>query len=296
MNGTAPLLPFEAAFKRWLASEGMGWERITFELPGGGRTAGYRLDPAAQPRKILLAVHGAGNDALFAWIGLFKRLLSRGYSIVTFDLPGHGRENRTLFSAESALAAVEAALAECLRGSRESIPVEAVGISLGGSILLRSLPRLQDRLTAAVAVVAPLRINLSFRSLLPEMGPRNLRVVLREWEHYGPGGLVPSFGPFKRDIYPLRLADRPPPGPFGYVRTLNDALAAMNLVEEGASITIPVLLLYGEADRIVPISQGERLAAAIPPSQLHRTRGGTHLSTPLDPSAIDLMVEWLEHH
>jgi acylglycerol lipase len=286
------VLPFERAFRNWVDEREMGWQKLSFSfLPGSEPTTGYRFSPAGRARRVVVTLHGAGNDALFAWVGLFKRLLQEGTEVFTFDLPGHGRENRTTFEPELAAPAVLAALETCRRA--KAVPVHAVGVSLGGAVLLHALPRIQHHLASAALLVAPLRIELNARSLIREIGVHTVRLVWREREHYGLTGLIPSFGPFKRDVYPLRLRVRHP-GPFGYVRCLNEDLDQLALEDAAGRVTIPTLLLYGERDLIVPAEQGRRLARAMDRVTYHEVPGGTHLSTPLETEATDRLIRWLE--
>jgi alpha-beta hydrolase superfamily lysophospholipase len=290
------LLPFERSFREWIDRNGLGWERVEFPVGSTAEnTTGYRLLPAGRPRHRVITLHGAGNDALFAWIGLFKRLLLSGTEVFTFDLPGHGRFNRTRFSGADSVEAVQAALRHCT-GGRQTLPVHAIGVSLGGAVLLNALPHLTASLASAALIVTPLRIVLSPGTMAREVGPATLRVLWREREHYGFTGLIPSFGPFKRDVYPLRLAESPPSGPFGYVEALNQELDSLDLHDAARQVKLPVLLIYGERDRIVPLEQGERLAALLPHAELLRVAGGTHLSTPLDPSTTERLLRWMEEH
>ncbi len=284
---------FEAAFRDWVREAGMGWERLRFSRPGApGETTAYRISPEDAPRALVLAVHGAGNDALFGWVGLFKRLLSRGFEIFTFDLEGHGRDSTTRFSpAAPSAGVVEAAR----RGEsvRRGLPVHAVGVSLGGALLLHSLPSLPD-VASAVLVSAPLRIDLSGGAVRGELRLPLLRTLWREREHYGLTGLIPSFGPFRRGTYPLRLAVEPGEGSFGYVEVLNVALEGLRLEEAARRVRAPVLLVYGGRDRLVPPEQGERLAHLLPRAELLRLEGETHLSAPLAPAAVESAVAWME--
>jgi alpha-beta hydrolase superfamily lysophospholipase len=293
---TTTQLPFERSFREWIDRNEMGWERLDVPLAGGdGPTSGYRFTPAGRSRRRVVALHGAGNDALFAWIGLFKRLLAEGSEILTFDLPGHGRHSRTRLSARTAIEAVNAAVATCA-ASHRALPVHAIGVSLGGSLLLAALPGLTGRLASATLIVAPLRIEFSPTAMLREIGTPTLRLLWREREHYGLTGLVPSFGPFKREVYPLRLEDPPPPGAFGYVEALNRMLEGMRIEAAAREVDVPVLLVYGDRDRIVPLSQGERIHRALPRSELLRVPGGTHLSTPLETVTTERVLSWIEEH
>jgi pimeloyl-ACP methyl ester carboxylesterase len=169
-------------------------------------------------------------------------------------------------------------------------------VSLGGSVLLRALPAVQAQVRSAILIGAPLQIVLSPRSILGEIGASTIALLWREREHYGLTGLIPSFGPFKRDTYPLRLGRKAPAGAFGYVAVLNQALAEMELEKAAAAARVPVLLVYGTSDRVVPIEQGEELARTMPDAELFRLSGGTHLSTPLESATLERLISWIDSH
>lgn len=272
----------------------MRWEQISLPCEeGGGATTAYRLSPAGEAKRVVLTLHGAGNDAFFAWIGLYKRLLTAGGQVFTFDLPGHGRFNQTAFTPAAASASLRTALDECGTASPE-LPLHAIGVSLGGSLLLASLADLQHRFASAALVVAPVRIESSVPALAREVSLRTLSLLWREREHYGLTGLIPSFGSFKRDVYPLRLAVDPPAGTFGYVAALNEALASLDLEGAARNVDLPVLLAYGDRDRIVPPRQGARLAGLLRHGELLTVPGGTHLSTPLEEQTLERLTRWVE--
>lgn len=286
-------LAFERTFRLWGESAGVRWTRLRYSRPDvEGETTAYRLIPPGPPRAIVLAVHGAGNDALFGWVGLFKRLLLRGFEIFTFDLEGHGRFSTTRFSPDTA----SRAIAEAVRRSEapaRGLGIHAIGVSLGGAVLLHALPT-QPAITSAVLLAAPLRIQFSWNCIRGELGIPLLRTLWREREHYGLTGLIPSFGPVKRTTYPLRLSEDPGAGGFGYVDVLNRALERMRLEEAARAVRVPVLLVYGGSDRLVPPEQGARLAGLIPHAELLRLEGESHLTAPLAPAAVERVVEWME--
>lgn len=288
-------LGYELALRNWLSERGGTWHRLRYARAEGGETTAYRLVPASEPRGAVLVLHGAGNDALFGFAGTFKRLLSDGYEVFSFDLDGHGRFSTTRFSVAGVRSAVAAAL-EQFGASERQLPLHALGVSLGGALLLHALPTISDRLCSATLICAPLHIQLTRRSLLGELHPRILRTIWREREHSGLTGLIPSFGPFRRGTFPLRLDGSPAPGSFGYVGSLNQALREMRLEDAARATTLPVLLVYGGRDRVVPIEQGEKLARLLPRGELLRLESETHLSVPLAPPTARAVLGWLGAH
>lgn len=286
-------LPFERRFRERLARGGMGWESLRYPRPeAGGETVAYRLTPNTAPRGVALLSHGAGNDALFGMVGLARRLLEQGLEVFTFHLDGHGRGGSTRLAAETVTGALPAAAAASGAAAR-GLPLHAVGISLGGSLLLHALPRLTPRPESAVLLCAPLRVRLSRAALLGELRPRLLEVLWRERGDYGFGGLIPSFGRWKRGVYPLRLREPAGDERFAYVRELNRILGSLDLEGAARAADLPVRLIYGGADRLVPPEQAKRLTDLLPRADLLLLPGETHLSTPLAPAALHATVEWL---
>lgn len=289
-------LPFERAFREWVEGAGHRWDRLRYARPeADGETTAYRLSPARPPRGVVLAAHGAGNDALFALVGTFRALLERGYEVFTFDLDGQGRGSTTRLTPDAIRSSVPAAVGQSGAGER-GLPLHAIGISFGGSVLLGSLPSLRPAPASAALLVAPLQVRFSRRAVAREVGWGLLRTVWRERGHYGLTGLIPSFGPFKRGAYPLRLGTERGPGAFGYVVSLNRILDSLALEEAARRTSTPTLLVYGGRDLLVPAEQGERLAELLPASELLTLPRETHLTAPLAPAAVERLLRWIEEH
>lgn len=56
------------------------------------------------------------------------------------------------------------------------------------------------------------------------------------------------------------------------------ALTGFDASDDLERIRVPTLVVHGTADRIVPVENGTRLAAALPESQFERIDGGAHLA------------------
>jgi alpha-beta hydrolase superfamily lysophospholipase len=295
-EGAVRDLPFERDFRTWCDRKGVDWRSIRYARPeAGGEAWGHRFSPPIEPVGSVLLVHGGGNDALFALTGLIGDLAARGLEVFSFDVDGHGRGSSTVLSAAPARECVAAAL-EAWRERPAGVPLHAIGISLGGSILLHSLPGLGGAITSATLMCAPLRIQLSGDAIRRELGLPLLATVWRERHRYGLTGLIPSFGPFRRGAYPLRMADAPGPGPFGYVEVLNRILDGLELERAARDTRVPVLLVYGGRDLLVPADQGRRLHELMAASELLVLERETHLSTPLAPPATERLFAWIDRH
>jgi alpha-beta hydrolase superfamily lysophospholipase len=285
-------LRYERSLREWMYERGMRHERLVYRRPeAGGDTVAYRLAPARGTDTLVLVAHGAGNDALFAFSGLFKQILAAGAEIFTFDLDGHGRTSTSTFRYPAIATALPEALSQA-RAGRATLRVHGLGVSLGGSILLESLAGPLAELASAALISPPLRIRLSLGRALNELRPAAFSTVLRNRNEGGLWGMVPSFGPVKRSTYPLRLAESRP-GAFGYVDVLNEVLARLELEDAASRCRVPTYLAYGTADRIVPPEQGIRLERILPDSTLHLVRGGTHLTTPFHEQVVSEVLRWI---
>jgi alpha-beta hydrolase superfamily lysophospholipase len=284
-------LAYERRFRLWARRERIRVDRFAYPR-AGGETIAFRMVPPQQPRAMVVVCHGAGNDALFGFVGLFKELLTNGFGVFTFDLDGHGRFSTTRWSAGEAASAIADAVEQS--GFRQQrLPLHLLGISLGGSLLIHALRDLPA--ASAVVIASPLRISLSPRTILREVGWRSIRALWRERRSYGLFGLVPAFGPFKRSIYPVRISGSPA-GRLGYIQEMNDTLLDLDLRRAAAGVAAPVLLLYGERDLTAPPEHGRVLLNALPHGELKVLPSGTHLTTPVAAETVRSVLGWFRMH
>lgn len=275
--------------EEWLREEGIAWERLRYPRPeAGGGTAAFRLRPRGTPRGRVVAAHGACDDALFPLVALYHALLERGFEVFAFDLDGNGWESTTRYSPEAVRGAVGAAAREAARGGE--LPLHLLGHSLGGALVLDALARGEVEAESAVVVATPLEVRLGPRTLLAELRGFFRRGTLGQCRYYGGWGVVPAFGPVKRGAYPFRAEART--ANFDYVQTFDALLREIGLRRAAERVDAPVLLVYGERDRLAPAAHGEELARLLPRAELFRVPGGTHYSTSFDPAAVERAAGW----
>lgn len=279
-------------FEDWLGAAGARLERAHYARPeAGGTVAAVRLVPRDPVARIVVA-HGAGNDLLYPLVALFRSLVRSGFEVFSFDLDGHGVESTTTFSEDAIGSALPAAVREAERG-RPPLPLHLLGHSLGGSITLHALASgAVEGAQSAVILSSPISISVDFRTALGELRGFFSPLTLSQREHYGLWGLVPAVGPLKRAAYPFRRAEMTG-GSFSYIATVQKLLARFDLERAASKISVPTLLVYGRDDLLVPAAQGERLAAAIPASELVLLDGATHWSCAFVEGAVEGAARWL---
>jgi len=278
--------------RRWMDAEGARLERVRYARPAaGGEVEAWRLSPR-EPRARAVATHGAGNDALYPQLALFEALVRRGVEVFAFDVDGHGAGSTTRFSPDAVPSAVAAAVAEAERG-RPALPLHLLGHSFGGSLVLHALAEGSvPHAASGVVISAPTSISLGAGTAVAELRGFLRPATLSQRRHYGWWGMVPAVGPLKRRAYPVRGAAQPG-APFAYVAAIRHLLARLDLEHAAANVRVPVLLVYGAGDRLVPPAQGRRLAALIPSSELLEIPGATHWSTAFAEPTITHAVAWV---
>ncbi len=225
----------------------------------------------------LVLLHGFGASR-FTW-RLWADELACTHTIYLVDLFGFGAapppEDRRYGLVEQAEAVVRWLRAEDLRGAA------LVGHSLGGAVALLVALRLTelgeaDRLSALVSVAGPAypqaiphyiglaRVPLLGRALLGAAGPD--RVVRRVLSYivFDPGAVTEA-----------QIAGYADPLRHRHTRRAVVATAKQivpkgldELVQRLPRIALPVLLLWGRHDPVIPLSVAERLARELPDGRL----------------------------
>ncbi len=228
-----------------------------------------------------LLLHGGGGPATVAG---FAGLLAEHARVVTPVHPGFGGTDRPAgMDTPAALAACYVELLETL----EVTDVCVVGNSLGGwvaaEIALLGSPRVGSVvLVDAVGIDVPGHPIPDFFALDPaEVAQRSL------------------FDPSKA-VDPATL---PPavqatlPGNRAALAVYGGTMQDATLLARLAAVTIPTLVVWGEADRIGDVEYGRAYAAAIPGARFELVPGAGHLPQIETPDALLALVrEFAETH
>ncbi|HEX6023277.1 MAG TPA: alpha/beta fold hydrolase [Solirubrobacter sp.] len=211
------------------------------------------------PGSTVLLLHGSGPGTTgAAWASLAEALAPH-HRVIAPDLPGFG----------DAPAAPIEAWAELLAPEE---PCAIVGNSAGGALALAlAHAGAATRVVAVGSMGAPMPIPPALDAL---WGATDARAVL---ELIFPGPVSDEAVAARRaamDAQPHYLELFPAPR-----QRWVDALSLT--FEQLASINVPVLLIHGSEDRIVPLEHGLTLLRALPDARMHIFGGCGH-ATPLE--------------
>jgi pimeloyl-ACP methyl ester carboxylesterase len=232
---------------------------------------------AGQGEPVLVLLHGFAAST-FSWRKVMAPLSEQG-TAVAFDRPGSGLTQRPLpgdWEGESPYS--PEAQADQTIGLLDVLGVEKavlVGNSAGGTIALLATLRHPQRVAALVLVDAAIYVGGPPGWIRPflrlpqvrRLGPLLVRSIQRGGRRLGriawhdPARLTPQTWEGYRT--PLRAHD----WDVG-LWELTEASHPLHLERRLAEIHVPVLVITGDDDRIVPTAQSVRLAAEIPGAEL----------------------------
>jgi pimeloyl-ACP methyl ester carboxylesterase len=234
----------------------------------------------------VLMFHGYADSA-DTWRQSLDRLARRGRRAVAVDLPGFGAADP--LSPDPILPQLDAFAAAAARyaSGRDRAPVLAVGNSLGGCVALRLAERHGDRL-AGVVGVAPAGLEMTRLLYLVQRDPVLRTVVALPTP-------VPSFvlrGAVARLYRQLAFASPEAIEPgvitaFTYhhrqrARVAHYLDTAHRLIPELKRpfalerVSVPVLLVWGDKDRLVFSRGAKKVLEAVPESRLELLKGIGH--------------------
>ncbi|MHB1317735.1 MAG: alpha/beta hydrolase [Anaerolineae bacterium] len=257
-------------------ADGSGHETGTFRAADGCALFAQTWRPAADPRGVVLQIHGLGEHS-DRYLHLREALLDAGYLLAACDLRGHGRsggrrghiDSFEVFRTDLALAL------EHFRTLAPGKPLFLYGHSLGSVIALDYILQGGDGLRGAVLSGAALDAS----RVAPAWQVAVLKALSRVWPTFSlkvalPGALLSRYPEVcsAYDSDPMVHWTRS-------ARLATEGLAAVERVRSNAgALHIPVLFIHGEQDPIVPVDAARAFFDAVPASDktMHVYPNGLH--------------------
>ena len=227
---------------------------------GGLRIFWQAWLPQSAVRAVVVLAHGASEHS-DRYQHVARRLTADGYATYAIEHRGHGRSEgtRALIDRVDNVVADLDQLVVLAAAEHPGVPVFLLGHSMGGAIALRYAVAHQQRLSglalsgalaALEAAPAPMRVAAR---VLSAVAPRLPLFPIDADQVSRDPAVVESY---KTD--PLNYHGKLP------VRTVAELAGAVDSFPEAVrSITIPVLIMYGTADGIVPPAGSKMVAERI---------------------------------
>ncbi|MDT5223186.1 MAG: hypothetical protein QOG19_593 [Mycobacterium sp.] len=255
----------------------------------------------------VLLIHGIGDNST-TWAGIHAKLAQR-FTVIAPDLLGHGKSDkpRADYSA--------AAYANGMRDLLSVLDIERVtiiGHSLGGGVAMQfayQFPHLVDRLILVGAGGVTKDVNIALRFASLPMGSEalallRLPLVLPTLQVMGRiAGLMLGSTAVGRDLPNILriLDDLPEPtASAAFTRTLRavvDWRGQIVTMLDRCYLTeaIPVQIIWGSEDVVVPVRHAHMAHAAMPGSQLEIFENSGHFPFHDDPARfLDLVHRFID--
>ena len=252
----------------------------------GGRKISYAgAAPKSQDGDVVLLVHGYGGDRN-SWLFLQEPLAAR-YRVYALDLPGHGTSTKDVGEGSVSV------LADAVTGVLDALGAERahlVGHSMGGAVALAVAAQHPERI-ASLTLIAPSgfgpEINAGFlRGFADAQTRRELKPVV--------GQLFADESLVTRQLVDDLLAYKRLDGVDEALHALTDTLLDGDAQrgDSAASLaaiagTVPVTVVWGRADRVIPAAQAESVVGAV----RHVIDGAGHMPHMERPAEVQAAIE-----
>ena len=256
----------------------------------GGRKISYAgAAPESQDGDVILLVHGYGGDRN-SWLFLQEPLAAK-YRVYALDLPGHGT------SAKDVGDGTLGVLADAVTGVLDALGAgraHLVGHSMGGAVALTVAARDPGRI-ASLTLIAPTgfgaEINAVYlRGFAEAQTRRELKPVAGQL--FADEGLVTR--QLVDDLLAYKRLDGVDESLHALLGTLldgdaqrGDSAAALTAVRAAGGGAMPVTVVWGRVDRIIPAAQAESVAGAV----RHLIDGAGHMPHMERPAEVQAAIE-----
>jgi fermentation-respiration switch protein FrsA (DUF1100 family) len=235
---------------------GLAYEEVRFKTRDGFELYGWFLPAKGPASGTIVQLHGNAENITTHFTSL-AWMPGRGFNVFTFDYRGYGASEGNP-SLEGAQLDIDAAIQTLLgRADIDKNRIVIYGQSLGGAL--------------AAYYVAQSAHRDRIRALVLESTFSDYIEIARE-----------------------KFADHWITWPFQWLPylTVDDRFSPLPAMPKISPI--PLLVLHGDQDRIVPMEHGKRLyEAALEPKQLWIVAGAGHIQTMRNPVQGDRLVSYL---
>ncbi|MBC8099518.1 MAG: lysophospholipase [Armatimonadetes bacterium] len=252
----------------------------------------------AAPKAVVLIVHGIGeHSGRYAHVADY--FTGRGFAVVAYDHRGHGKSGgeRTYFDSFDLPVADVRRVVESVQTAFPALKLFVYGHSMGALISTLYLLRYPDGIAGFISSGTPLTLEATQPAPLVMVGKALSRVIPKV------RFAAVEVSALSRDLTVVAdyqsdpLVDSQPVRLGMVARLLTAATGAQSQLQR---LTLPLLILHGDADRVCPPSGSELLyaRAASADKTLHLYPGLYHEmhNEPEQQTVLADIAVWMESH
>lgn len=243
----------------------------------------------------VLMIQGLGGRAA-DWASVPNRLAGR-FQAITFDNRGTGKSDKP---DEEYSLEVMADEAIGILDAIDAPVAHVVGLSMGGMIAQLVAVRHPQRVKKLVLlstscggpnVIPPAPDAVT--ALIPDLSQSPEEITRRAMRVITAAGFAAAHPELIEEIVKTAMSAVTPQ--FAFARQMQ-AILASDRYAQLRDITMPTLVIHGDADPLVPYANGELLATRIPGARFHKLAGCGHLAMWEQPEALSAaLMEFLSN-
>ncbi len=224
-------------------------QAITLQTGDGLTLRGTRLLGPGRPKAALVLAHGYAEHA-GRYDPLMRALAASRFAVYAVDHRGHGRSDGERCYIERFDQLVEDLdlVVSMAREQQAGKPCYLLGHSMGGLIALRYAQAHQERLDGLVLLSPALQF-------VPKVSPRQERLVRRVASRLPKLPIVPNLHGYRSSDPAVDQQVEDDPfcyrGPVRAGTVVEMADAGSDALRHATSLTIPILTMHGDADRLI---------------------------------------------
>ncbi len=268
----------------------------SFAGEGGLRLFRQSWYPELAPRAIVINLHGLGDHS-----GLYEPLVTHlvgaGFAVESFDARGNGQSEgkRAYVERWSEFRNDLGRFVDLVRAESEPLPRFLVGTSLGGLIALDYAAATPETVAGVIAVSPPLG-RLAVPGYLLALG----RLLSRVWPRFSLEAGMDLSGLARDPAVAATVLEDPLFHRLGTARLATEVEATIDRMRRLREFPLPLLLVHGGADRMVPPEGTRSFAAGLggaDATYLEYPDGYHALAADIGKEAVlGDMTRWLERH
>ena len=289
-------IPADAVMDEWRAADGFALRRMTWAPPGESRGA--------------LLFAGGRGDFIEKYLECYAYWRAAGWTVTSFDWRGQGRSRGDIrlgnYVTFNGLVDDFAGLIADWRSAGPAGPHVAIGHSMGGHLLLRTIIDKVPPLDAAVLVAPMIRVNShpmpawlapQITELMCLAGWRDDTVWKLDLAHSQPGGmrncnLTSSAERYADELFWWEGEPEMNIGPpsWGWLRAAYRSAAKTFTPAKLAKVTTPILIVATERDRLVSDDAIRAIGATLPNVRIEWVNEAAHeILREVDPIRLDAL-------